>query len=398
MKRLLEKYALFLSRIYLSKHKGQILAVVGSIGKTSTTQALISVLGQKFDVIGTKKNYNTPAGLAMTLFDQQIPESTVGWLKVMLVSTLRSLFTKPKCEIFILELSTDKLGDIGQFSFIDADLAVVTAIAPEHMENFGDLENVAKEELCVASFSKKLLVNADLVSQEYLEKYAGKTLVEKYGQGQKYSVHRASEYKLVGRSGESILSASTAVASLLGMSTEETKLALQKLEPLPGRMNILHGKNDSIIIDDTYNSSPEAVRSALDYLYAQDSKQKIAILGNMNEMGEKSQELHELVGSWCDPEKLDMVVTLGPDANEYLATSAEKRSCKVLRANSPREAGEQVLNALSNGAIVLAKGSQNGVYAEEAVKLLLADPANASKLVRQDTYWPKKKSKYWVSL
>jgi hypothetical protein len=87
------------------------------------------------------------------------------------------------------------------------------------------------------------------------------------------------------------------------------------------------------------------------------------------------------------------VVTIGPDASQYLAPAATSRGCTVKSFDNPYEAGEYVQGKIEPGAVIFAKGSQNGVFAEEAVRLLLADPEDAVKLVRQSHYWQKQKAK-----
>ena len=113
----------------------------------------------------------------------------------------------------------------------------------------------------------------------------------------------------------------------------------------------------------------------------------------MNELGKYSQEAHTKAGELCDPSQLDLVVTIGLDANKFLAAAAQAKGCKVEKFDSPYTAGEFVKGQIKTGAIILAKGSQNSVFAEEAVKILLANPGDASKLVRQSGAWLKKKQK-----
>ncbi len=155
-----------------------------------------------------------------------------------------------------------------------------------------------------------------------------------------------------------------------------TKPAIEKgiasIKPVSGRMQHLEGIKGSIILDDTYNASPEAMRASLDTLYRIKAPQKIAILGNMNELGGYSQREHEAAGKYCDPRELDLVVTIGPDANKYLAPAAEKTGCNVKTFDSPYAAGKYIKEIIEPGAVILAKGSQNKVFAEEAVKQFLA--------------------------
>ena len=111
----------------------------------------------------------------------------------------------------------------------------------------------------------------------------------------------------------------------------------------------------------------------------------------MNELGETSAREHEELGAYCRADELDCVVTIGEKSREYLAPMAEKAGCRVKSFMNPVEAGEFVRSIVKSGAIILAKGSQNGVFAEEAVKLLLEDSSDTSKLVRQSKGWMEKK-------
>jgi UDP-N-acetylmuramoyl-tripeptide--D-alanyl-D-alanine ligase len=113
----------------------------------------------------------------------------------------------------------------------------------------------------------------------------------------------------------------------------------------------------------------------------------------MNELGSFSPDAHTEIGKYCDPNVLDLVMTLGPDANKYLAEAARQRGCKVLEFDSPYAAGRYLADNLQPDTTVLIKGSQNRVFAEEAVKLILADPQDAQYLVRQGANWMKLKHK-----
>ncbi|HSD56404.1 MAG TPA: cyanophycin synthetase, partial [Candidatus Saccharimonadales bacterium] len=202
-----------------------------------------------------------------------------------------------------------------------------------------------------------------------------------------------AQIPLLGDQGAKIALAAASAAHVLGLPDDDIRAGIANIAAFSGRMQILHGIKDSTIIDDTYNSSPVAVKAALDVLYAGEAPQRIAILGSMNELGSYSPEAHHEVGEHCDPSKLDLVITIGPDANEYLAPVAKARGCKVKTYASPFKAGTYIKKQLVEGAVVLAKGSQNKVFAEEALKPLLADKADEAKLVRQSDYWMSVKKK-----
>jgi UDP-N-acetylmuramoyl-tripeptide--D-alanyl-D-alanine ligase len=127
--------------------------------------------------------------------------------------------------------------------------------------------------------------------------------------------------------------------------------------------------------------------AGLDVLADAPAEKRIAILGSMNELGDYSKEAHEEVGNYCDPAKVDLVVTIGKMARDMLAPVAAQKGCVVESFLSPYEAGRYVKEQLKDGTVVLGEGSQNGVFAEEALKQLLADPADAAKFVRQSPNW-----------
>src|SRR5205807_32743 len=130
---------------------------------------------------------------------------------------------------------------------------------------------------------------------------------------------------------------------------------------------------------DTYNASSEAMLAALDTLYRIAAPQKIAVLGNMNELGGYALVEHEKVGKHCDPRELDLVVTIGTESNKYLAAAARDKGCRVESFDDPYSVADYLRQVVKEGAAILIKGSQNKIFLEEAVKLLLADPADAKK-------------------
>jgi UDP-N-acetylmuramoyl-tripeptide--D-alanyl-D-alanine ligase len=289
----------------------------------------------------------------------------------------------------------------------------VTAITPEHMEYFKTIDAVAAEELSVCEYSIKVVVNADDTAERYLKKRdvlrygigrEGNDYWAKVGEsdgihGKNITVHLPADTTLeakaeiLGEQGVKIVLAAATAAHLAGLTPAEIEKGLKEVKPFAGRMQVLPGIKKSTIIDDSYNASPAPVKAALDVLYGTPAPQRIAILGNMNELGTYSQQAHEEIGKYCQPDKLDLIVTIGPDANRFLAPAAQAMGCQAIACASPYEAGQAVKDQLKEGALILVEGSQNGVFAEEAVKALLAKKTDAKKLVRQSDYWMKIKQK-----
>ncbi len=394
-----------------AKNDITVVGVVGSIGKTSTKIAIAKVLGEHFRVRFQDGNYNDIVTVPLIFFGQSMPSllNPVGWTKVLLQNE-RQLRSAYPYNVVVVELGTDFPGQIAAFKqYIQLDIAVLTAIAYEHMERFESLQAVADEELNVQNYSKQIIYNADLCSPEYTQAITIPTLTYGKNRGTKadytisnvtpdsgsisFTIKHANDVwfaaNLQSLATPQLYSATAAavVAKQLGMADDSIARGIGKLTAVSGRMKVLKGIKKSQIIDDSYNSSPSAAQAALDLLYGLDAPQKIALLGDMNELGDFTESTHTELGEYCDPEQLDMVITLGPAANAYTAAAATAKGCKVVTCTSPYEAGKILAQSVQPHAIILIKGSQNNVFAEESIKSLLSDPADAAHLVRQSASW-----------
>lgn len=390
----------------------KVVAVAGSIGKTSTKLAIAKVLSQKYRVQFQEGNYNDLVTVPLIFFGSSQPSlyNPLAWLRTF-AANAKQLKQDYPFDVVVVEVGTGYPGNIAEFKpYLMAEIGVISGIAPEHMEFFKTLDNVAEEELTTADFCSLVIANKDLSAAKYIK---GRDFLT-------YSLEGEADYSLAKikfsddgtsfdflASGQKILSAdheavsepqlyfalaALAVGLKMGLSADELKFGLDQIKSAPGRMQVLAGVEDSRIIDDTYNASPEAVKASLLTLYRMKAPQKIALLGNMNELGEYSNQAHKEVGEMCDPEKVDLVVTLGPDANKIIAPTASKNGCEVHSFDSPYEAGDFIRSRIKSGALILAKGSESHVFAEEAVKKLLASPADSAKLVRQSEKWMKIKN------
>ena len=391
-----------------AKHDFTVVAVAGSVGKTSTKLAvarLLEATGKKVQY--QEGNYNDRVSVPLVFFGETMPSlfNVFAWAGVLRRMS-RQVNQPYPYDVVVVELGTDGPGQLKDFAYIQPDSTVVSAISPEHMLQFGTLDAVAEEELVVAEYSKKLLVNIADVDPKYLEglKYVsygvevnadyratqtgvrgvtGQTLAVSLPDGSELQVETAYS----GKQGATIVLAAVAVADMLGVEHQQMSSAAASLQPFAGRLQVLEGTNGSTLIDDTYNSSPLATRAALDVLYQADAKQKIAILGDMNELGDSSADEHRNLGAYCRADELDYVITIGVKSRDDLAPAAEAAGCRVKSFTSPVEAGKFVRAIIAPGALILAKGSQNGVFAEEAIKQLLKHPDDTSKLVRQSEEW-----------
>lgn len=407
---------------YLAAHpEVRLVVVAGSVGKTSTKIAIGTVLSQALRVRMHDGNHNSELSAPLAILGVTYPEnirSVRQWLTVF--KAVKQRIKQPAdVDVIIQELGTDAPGQIPHFgTYLNPDIAVITSVAPEHMEFFHTIEAVAVEELSAANFSKTVLINRDDVAGMFannitnpnLNTYGTTDMAEYRFESDEYMQIEGNNGMLIAPEWEAGLSttlhvlgehstraavAAGAVAVKLGLSPEVIAIGLSAIRPVIGRMNVLQGVRDSIIIDDSYNSSPLAVASALRTLYQMNVPQKIAILGGMNELGEVSPAAHAEVGKLCDPTQLSHVITVGEEAAKYLAPAARTNGCQVVSVRNALEAGAYANQLLEPGAALLFKGSQGGIYLEEAIKIILRSTDDEERLVRQSREWLDTKREFF---
>jgi UDP-N-acetylmuramoyl-tripeptide--D-alanyl-D-alanine ligase len=399
-----------------------IVGVAGAVGKTTTKLAIATVLSQKYRVLTQDGSFNDEIGLPLACFDLDLPAHILNpfswaWLLVC----MEAIIHRPSpYDVLVIEIGTDAPSEIPHtLSYLRPDIGIITAVAPEHMEYFETLDAVAAEELAIAGASKQIVAGLDSIAAKYRHKYLDSHPAHFY-----YGLSREADYgfevagteplggttgallknghtriagittALYGLHSAKAAAAAYAVGDLLGLTPAQLKTGFQAIRPVRGRMNPLQGKDGSRLIDDSYNSSPGSLAAALAALAdAPAIGRRIAILGSMNELGSESPRYHEEAGKAAA--SLDLLITIGHLANTCLGPAAVRAGLDPTRfipADSPYAAGRHVALLLQPGDVVLVKGSQNGVFAEEAVKILLENPADAAKLVRQSPAWQRIKA------
>ncbi len=410
---------------YTAKHPQVKLVVVsGSVGKTSTKRALGTILSQRFRVRMDDNNHNTEMSAPLGILGVGYPakvHSLFAWLAVFKAAKNR-INSQDDVDIIVQELGTDHIGDIASFGrYLKPDYAMVTAVTPEHMEFFETLDNVAKEELGVSDYSNYTFINSDDVSSAYAD-FATNPNFTTYGvsemaeyrleiedfnanDGYSCTVYApvfpqpfSVSVKLLGEHSLRPVAGAIGIAGALGMTPDEIAKGVAAIRAVPGRMNMLAGLDNTVVIDDSYNSSPAAAVAALRTLYTAfaGAPQRIALLGDMRELGKSSQAEHEALAMACDPSLLAWVVTVGPETEKYLAPVAKQRGCQVKSFRNAIKAAEFVRSVTEPGAAILVKGSQNTIYLEEAVKnlCLMSEGVN---LVRQSPEWMAKKQAFFAT-
>ncbi len=407
---------------YFERHPDvKLICVVGSVGKTTTKDAIATILDQKYKIGGSLGNHNSELSAPLGILGIKFPKNVknpFAWLRV-LAAVKKRIRQQETVDVIVQELGTDAPGQIAAFGrYLKPDITVLTAISEEHMEFFKAIEAVAEEEMTAINFSKQGVINFDDVDSKF-SKFLTNANVVTYGstKNAEYSLvaktfslengytayfktpnkqHKYDDLKINLYADHSLraVSAAITVADQMGMTEAEIKQALAKIHPYNGRMNVLSGFRGVKIIDDSYNSSPLAVILALKTLQSINAPQRIAVLGSMNELGEVSEEAHQRVARSIDYRKVDWVITVGDEAEKYLASEARKNRCQVRSFKTSIEAGEFISQIMKTNAVLLFKGSQGGIYLEEAIKLI-APTSVENHLVRQTPEWLTRKYKFF---
>lgn len=414
----LEKYV----RLYFRKHPDvKLVIVTGSVGKTGTKIAIGTVLTEKFRVRLHSGNHNAEISTPLAILGIEFPDnvkSISSWLAIFRAARER-LMAPSDIDVIVQEIGSDRIGQVPHVgTYIHPDIAVVTAISPEHMEYFVTIDEVAKEELAAANLANYAIINSDDIDGRFAQyltnpnmtTYGINTNAEYYFIEDDFTLEEGysgnfvtkewdfsvvANVKVFGEQSLRTAVAAFAVATKLGMNKEEIARGLANIRSVPGRMNILRGVNDTIIIDDSYNSSPLAAKAALKALYSLTVPQRVAVLGSMNELGESSASEHKALGKLCDSSQLAWVITVGEQAEKYLAPAAKARGCQVKSFRTALEAGSFIHQIIEPGAVILFKGSEGSIYLEEAIKVVLHSTQDEEHLVRQSATWMKRKKAFF---
>lgn len=408
-------------RRYFQKHpEVKLVAVAGSIGKTSTKVAIATVLAEQYRVRLHQADDGVPSSVPLEILGIEHPQksSFFAWQRVFRAAKKR-IRNPTDVDIIVQELSAQEPGSMVAYSaYLQPDIAVVTSVSTEHMDVFHAIENVAQEELTVAQFSKSVIINRDDIDGRHasyltngnLTTYGTSGTAEHRFVTEDFDIKTGYKGLLVAPSlnqplsvsiqvvGEHTLRPAIAAATVgltLGMNPASIATGLARLRPLSGRMNSLRGVQNTVLIDDTNTSSPLSASSALKTLYTLQAPQRIVVFGSMNDLGADSQKEHEALGRLCDPNILSWVVTVGDEAGRYLAPAAKAQGCQVMTFSSAIEAGAFVHRVLEADAIILFSGSEADVYCEEAVKVVLHSREDEVLLVRQSSQWLKLKDSFF---
>jgi len=409
------------AKLILRKYRPKIVAITGSVGKTSTKDATAKVLEARFRTRKSEKSYNSEFGVPLTIIGARTGwGSPLKWLEAIRLG-LGAIFTKQNYpEILVLEVGADRPGDIKKIrEWLKPDVAVVTALAetPVHVEFFESPEEVFEEK---AELVKNLPPEASVIlnfDDEEVAKMRDKTSARilTFGfvegadvKGAAYGIFfqdnapagiefeaESLHIKIpnaLGKHQALAALAAMAVGKVFDIKPEDTARALSLYSSPPGRLKLIKGIKETLILDDTYNSSPKAAQAALETLAELPAKRKIAILGDMLELGKHTITAHREIGEMAAGKKIDLLITVGVRAKFFAdgATKAGFNKKQILSFGDSPEAARELEKIIEQGDLILIKGSQ-GMRMEKIVETLMSEPERAPELLcRQDEEWKKR--------
>lgn len=358
-----------LARYKRSLYDIPIIAITGSVGKTSTKDMVASVISQKYSTLKTMGNYNNHIGAPLTILNLRNHEALV------------------------IEMGMNHLGEISTLTDIGKPtVAIITNIGTAHIGILGSRENILKAKLeILEGLSKEgaVIINNDndLLHKWYKENKENYNIIT-YGIEEKSdymaenikareegSTYHLKDTKLtveVPVGGNHFVSNSLcaiAVGKLFCIPEQKILEGIQKIELTKRRMDIFKIKEDITIINDSYNANLDSMKAAVEYLGSIPNKRKIAVLGDMLELGEYSQLHHEKIGEVVAEQKIDILIVVGKQVN-YIAKQAKEKGLNpnnIFICKENKEAIQQLKKCMKQRDCILLKAS-NGMHFDEIIK------------------------------
>ncbi len=357
-----------------------VIAITGSVGKTSTKDIIASVVSTKYKTLKTEGNNNNNIGLPLTLLKLKNHEALV------------------------VEMGMNHFNEIKLLTQIaKPTLAVITNIGTSHIGNLGSRENILKAKLEIIDGMKipKIIINNDNdLLHKWYEKNKEKIEIHTYGieneselnakkiqleeekskfiaishninKKNKESENQEFEINVPVGGKHFIYNAlcGAQVGKILGISNEQIQKGIQEFELTKKRMDIKKLKNGAIIINDSYNASYESMKASIEYLAKHTGKRKIAVLGDMFELGNYAIELHKKVGYEIAKNNIDILICSGENSKNIIIGAQEKSKIEKEWLETNEEILEKLQEILKEGDVVLIKASNAMKFFEICQKL-----------------------------
>jgi len=431
-------YLKFFAKLQIAKFKPFIIGVGGASGKTSLSNFVYIILSKKY-IVRQGKGKNSETGIPLDILGLKINNYNYSeWLKILILAPVKVLFDFNKYQVYIAEMGIDSPVEPKNMSYllkiIKPKIAVLTNISFEHSVYFDPLvadENAKKREETILNLTIKqeglLLTSANIestvilnlddqniynlkpnvkakivsVSRKYktadfyienIKNYVDMFLVQFRYKGKAYKLeidnplpeHFAYSFLL-----------SIAIANSYGITIDDSIKYLNKDFSLPpGRMSVFKGIKNTILIDSSYNNA--TLTPILDLLsFVKEigkQRRRIGIIGDMRELGTMSKALHEEVAKKI-LETLDIAILIGPLSQQYILPVLKKNDFPNYSFSNFSSSKQTIMEIIKPKDMILVKGSQNTLFLERAVEMLLKDPKDSLKLCRRGDYWDKMREK-----
>ena len=415
---------MFLARLTIARYHPRVIGVTGSVGKTSTKRAVAAVLAKDRRLRMSEGNLNNEMGLSLTilgdwgasdlkLVSRDQPAGTakfrklIFWGKAIVLGAWRIIIKSKKYpEVLILEYGADRPGDILRLMRVARpEIAIVTAVGdvPVHVEFYVGPEAVAREkgrlierlspwEFAVLNHDDDFVSSLAERTRAHVVTYGFEAgadlrvvrLENRVSDGIPAGISFNFEYEgssvpvridgVFGKAPAYAAAAAACVGLVSGMNLVAISEALEDYAPAPSRMELLPGIKRTFVIDDSYNASPLSMYAALDTLQGLAASRKIAVLGDMLEIGKYTIEAHENIGRRV-ADVADVLVTVGARA-KFIAEAAHAagmNASHIYSFDTAEEAIQPVTHFMKQGDLVLVKGS-HAMGLDTVVRAIMAEP------------------------
>ena len=331
--------------------------VTGSVGKTTTKEMIASVLGAKYNVLKTQGNFNNDIGTPLTL-----------------------LSLKKEHQAAVIETGMNHFGEIEYLgAMVRPDIAVISNVGDAHIEFLGSREGILQAKCEILTHLRKgglAVLNGDDALLDTVKE--GDFRILRCGQSEHCGariedladhgvegitctvITKKEHYPLTipapGAHMAYAASIAVAVGEELGLNREEIVRGVAAYEPTGSRMRVVRLPEDRIILDDCYNANPQSVAAALEVLAKTECERKVAVLGDMGELGDLTEQAHYNMGALSTMLGIDMVVAIGPKAAR-IADGTAQSGGEVLHFMTKEDAIEELKEQLAGGTAMLVKAS-----------------------------------------
>ena len=418
MRKIVIKILNLLAKEMLHKYNPIVIGITGSVGKSSTKKIVYEILKDNYSVHCDRSKYNVDIGIPLTILGfKSGGHSVVEWIKIIFKAIIKLIKKSNYPDVLILEMGVNRPGDMKKMlKVVKPHIAIMTTIGkyPSHIKYFKDKKHIFREKsLLIRSLGKKdlAILNCD---DEFINdlKKSARSKVITYGFSQKALVrgdeillgdrkfkmedgsmgmtfkisHKGTTvpFRLIYALGKGQIYSTLAAVSVginFDMNLVEMSQAVSEYRPLAGRMNLIGGINNSMIIDDTFNANPGSMFLSLETIGKLRAPKKIAVLGDMLELGECCEKGHREVGRIV-PDSVDVLITFGSRSKliflEAIDRGMDKE--KVFHFENKEDIIKLLSKMIENDTIVLVKGSR-AMNMEKIVKEIMAKPELSDELL-----------------